>query len=73
MFGYVGEDSLKLAGAVEFIHAATLLHDNVIDESTMRRSKSTANVVWGIKSKSFSNYLRRRGLTACEIESAENY
>lgn len=49
MFGYVGEDNIKLAGAVEFIHAATLLHDDVVDESTMRRSKPTANVVWGSK------------------------
>lgn len=49
MFGYVGEDNIKLAGAVEFIHAATLLHDDVVDESTMRRSKPTANVIWNSK------------------------
>jgi len=49
MFGYVGEDNIKLAGAVEFIHAATLLHDDVVDESTMRRSKPTANFIWDSK------------------------
>ncbi|HJD64037.1 MAG TPA: polyprenyl synthetase family protein [Rickettsia endosymbiont of Sericostoma sp.] len=49
MFGYVGEDNIKLAAAVEFIHAATLLHDDVVDESTMRRSKPTANVIWNSK------------------------
>ncbi|WP_375318772.1 polyprenyl synthetase family protein [Candidatus Tisiphia endosymbiont of Oplodontha viridula] len=49
MFGYIGEDNIKLAGAVEFIHAATLLHDDVVDESTMRRSKPTANVIWDSK------------------------
>ena len=49
MFGYVGEDNIKLAAAVEFIHAATLLHDDVVDESTMRRSKPTANVIWDSK------------------------
>ncbi|OJV14130.1 MAG: hypothetical protein BGO27_01420 [Alphaproteobacteria bacterium 33-17] len=40
---------LKLAAAVEFIHTATLLHDDVIDESMMRRNKPTANNVWGNK------------------------
>ncbi len=49
MFSYVGEDNIRLAAAVEFTHAATLLHDDVVDESTMRRSKSTANVIWGSK------------------------
>lgn len=50
MFDYQGNDNIKLAAAVEFIHTATLLHDDVVDESTMRRSKLTANVVWGSKS-----------------------
>ncbi len=49
MFGYSGKNSIKLAAAIEFIHAATLLHDDVVDESTMRRSKATANVIWGSK------------------------
>lgn len=49
MFDYDGEDNLKLAAAVEFIHTATLLHDDVVDESTMRRAKPTAHVIWGSK------------------------
>jgi octaprenyl-diphosphate synthase len=40
----------KLAAAVEFIHTATLLHDDVIDESNMRRGQITANAIWGNKS-----------------------
>jgi octaprenyl-diphosphate synthase len=49
LFDYRGNDNIKLAAAVEFIHAATLLHDDVVDNSSMRRSKNTANVVWGNK------------------------
>ncbi len=49
MFGYEGQNHILLATAVEFIHAATLLHDDVVDESTMRRFKPTANVIWGSK------------------------
>ncbi|WP_375326915.1 polyprenyl synthetase family protein [Candidatus Tisiphia endosymbiont of Nemotelus uliginosus] len=49
MFGYNGDNNIKLAAAVEFIHAATLLHDDVVDESNMRRSKPTAHVIWGSK------------------------
>lgn len=37
----------KLAAAVEFIHSATLLHDDVVDESALRRGRKTANLVWG--------------------------
>ncbi|MEK9558026.1 MAG: polyprenyl synthetase family protein, partial [Alphaproteobacteria bacterium] len=39
--------AVKLATAVEFIHSATLLHDDVIDESNLRRGKDTANALWG--------------------------
>jgi octaprenyl-diphosphate synthase len=45
--GYEGEAHLKLAAAVEFIHTATLLHDDVVDESALRRGKASANTVWG--------------------------
>jgi len=38
-----------LAAAVEFIHTATLLHDDVVDESALRRGLATANSVWGNK------------------------
>ena len=47
--GYAGSDHVKLAAAVEFIHSATLLHDDVVDSSTLRRGKISANVVWGNK------------------------
>ena len=45
--GYHGAWRLNLAAAVEFIHTATLLHDDVVDESTLRRGRSTANEVFG--------------------------
>ncbi|WP_439814626.1 polyprenyl synthetase family protein [Zavarzinia sp. CC-PAN008] len=45
--GYRGERHIKLAACVEFIHTATLLHDDVVDASEMRRGQSTANMVWG--------------------------
>jgi len=41
------EEAIKLAAIVEFIHTATLLHDDVVDESELRRGKSTANDLWG--------------------------
>jgi octaprenyl-diphosphate synthase len=47
MFGYEGEGHIKLATSVEFMHTATLLHDDVVDESDMRRGKSTARMIWG--------------------------
>ena len=47
--GYTGDKHVKLAAAVEFIHTATLLHDDVVDESTLRRGKVAANLVWGNK------------------------
>ncbi|MES1938946.1 octaprenyl-diphosphate synthase [Salinisphaera sp. T5B8] len=45
--GYSGEKQHLLAAIIEFIHTATLLHDDVVDESTMRRGQQTANTVWG--------------------------
>lgn len=45
--GYRGEAHVKLAAAVEFMHTATLLHDDVVDESELRRGKATARMVWG--------------------------
>ena len=44
---YRGEGHVKLAAAVEFMHTATLLHDDVVDESEMRRGKVAARVKWG--------------------------
>ncbi|RNC91188.1 MAG: polyprenyl synthetase family protein [Oricola sp.] len=47
MFGYQGDHHIKLAASVEFMHTATLLHDDVVDESDRRRSKPTARIIWG--------------------------
>lgn len=47
MFGYRGDGDVKLATAVEYMHTATLLHDDVVDESDMRRGKPTARLIWG--------------------------
>ncbi len=49
MCGYRGDRHLALAAAVEFIHTATLLHDDVVDDSDLRRGLATANAVWGNK------------------------
>jgi octaprenyl-diphosphate synthase len=46
-FGYTGQHHYNLAAVVEFIHTATLLHDDVVDESEMRRNKETANALFG--------------------------
>ncbi len=45
--GYAGMDHCQLAAIIEFIHTATLLHDDVVDESNLRRGRTTANALWG--------------------------
>ncbi|WP_425228797.1 polyprenyl synthetase family protein [Sphingomonas sp.] len=45
--GYTGTRHHRLAAAVEFIHTATLLHDDVVDGSDLRRGRRTANIIWG--------------------------
>ncbi|PLY06013.1 MAG: octaprenyl diphosphate synthase, partial [Desulfuromonas sp.] len=45
--GYQGDKHIELAGVVEFIHTATLLHDDVVDSATLRRGNRSANSVWG--------------------------
>ena len=45
--GYQGDHHVDLAAIIEFIHTATLLHDDVVDDSDKRRNKDTANAVWG--------------------------
>ncbi len=47
MCGYEGDHHIKLASAVEFMHTATLLHDDVVDESDLRRGKTAARILWG--------------------------
>jgi octaprenyl-diphosphate synthase len=46
-FGYQGEEHISIAAIIEFIHTATLLHDDVVDESNMRRGRETANALFG--------------------------
>src|ERR1700742_1016995 len=47
---YEGQRHRKLATCVEFIHTATLLHDDVVDDSALRRGQSSANAIWGNQS-----------------------
>lgn len=47
MCGYEGQHHVTLAASVEFMHTATLLHDDVVDESDLRRGKASARMVWG--------------------------
>jgi octaprenyl-diphosphate synthase len=47
MCGYQGLHHIKLAMSVEFMHTATLLHDDVVDESDLRRGKDAARIIWG--------------------------
>ena len=47
LLDYPGSRQYKLAASVEFIHTATLLHDDVVDHSDLRRGRKTANVIWG--------------------------
>ncbi|WP_210093346.1 polyprenyl synthetase family protein [Ruegeria sp. HKCCSP346] len=50
LFSYSGDHHVRLAATVEFIHTATLLHDDVVDESAQRRGRPTANLLWDNKS-----------------------
>ncbi|MDA7964590.1 polyprenyl synthetase family protein [Ruegeria sp.] len=50
LFDYAGDHHVRLAATVEFIHTATLLHDDVVDESAQRRGRPTANLLWDNKS-----------------------
>ena len=45
--GYAGSRHIDAAAIIEFIHTATLLHDDVVDESSLRRGRETANAIWG--------------------------
>jgi octaprenyl-diphosphate synthase len=77
--GYSGDGHIKLAAAVEFIHTATLLHDDVVDESVLRRGKVSANLVWGNKpsvlvgdflfSRAFQLMVETENLTVLDILS----
>jgi octaprenyl-diphosphate synthase len=74
---YSGAAHVKLAAAVEFIHTATLLHDDVVDASSLRRGKVSANIVWGNKpsvlvgdflfSRAFQLMVETESLTVLDI------
>ena len=49
LFGGAGDNEIRFAAAVEFMHNATLLHDDVVDESDLRRGVDSANAIWGNK------------------------
>lgn len=70
MLGGSGDRAVKLAATVEFIHTATLLHDDVVDESTRRRGRPTANLLWDNKSSVLvGDYLFARSfqlMTECD-------
>jgi octaprenyl-diphosphate synthase len=77
--GYQGTDHLTLAAVIEFIHTATLLHDDVVDESAARRGLDTANEVWGnaasvlvgdfLYSRAFQMMVNTRSMRVMEILS----
>jgi len=77
--GYRGEAHIGLASVVEFIHTATLLHDDVVDSAVLRRGSASANSVWGneasvlvgdyLFAKSFSIMVRAGNLRVLEVLS----
>jgi octaprenyl-diphosphate synthase len=79
MAGYGGEDHVGLASVVEFIHTATLLHDDVVDSAVLRRGNASANSVWGneasvlvgdfLFAKSFSIMVRAGNLEVLKVLS----
>lgn len=77
--GYQGKDHLSIAAIIEFIHTATLLHDDVVDESNMRRGRETANAIFGnsasvlvgdfLYTRSFQMMVKLRDMRIMEILS----
>ncbi|GAB2778254.1 polyprenyl synthetase family protein [Halomonas shantousis] len=78
--GYQGDKHITLATLIEFMHTSTLLHDDVVDESSMRRGKATANDAWGnapsvlvgdfLYSRSFQMMVNVGSMRVMEILSA---
>lgn len=78
-FGYQGRHHIDLAAIIEFIHTATLLHDDVVDGSELRRGRETANAIWGneasvlvgdfLYSRSFQMMVDVRSMRVMEILS----
>lgn len=77
--GYTGDRHVPLASVIEFIHTATLLHDDVVDSATLRRGNASANEVWGneasvlvgdfLFSKSFSLMVEAGDLRVLKVMS----
>ncbi|MCP3687081.1 MAG: octaprenyl diphosphate synthase [Gammaproteobacteria bacterium] len=77
--GYDGENDALLAAVIEFIHTATLLHDDVVDESQMRRGQETASHIWGneaavlvgdyLYSRAFQMMVRAQSMRIMELLS----
>ncbi len=77
--GYQGEDDALLAAVIEFIHTATLLHDDVVDDSEMRRGQETASHIWGneaavlvgdyLYSRAFQMMVRAQSMSIMELLS----
>jgi len=74
---YRGEEDALLAAVIEFIHTATLLHDDVVDDSDMRRGKQTASTIWGneaavlvgdyLYSRAFQMMVRAQSMTIMDL------
>ncbi len=74
---YQGEEDALLAAVIEFIHTATLLHDDVVDDSEMRRGRQTASTIWGneaavlvgdyLYSRAFQMMVRARSMTIMDL------
>lgn len=77
--GYTGKECITLGSIIEFIHTATLLHDDVVDNAQLRRGKASANVVWGngasvlvgdfLFSKSFYLLVESKNLNILQVMS----
>lgn len=77
--GYSGDHHVTLAAVIEFIHTATLLHDDVVDDSSLRRGRETANALWGnaasvlvgdyLYSRSFELMVRASNMRVMDILS----
>lgn len=75
--GYQGSNHFYLAAAVEFLHTASLLHDDVVDESKLRRGRPTANAIWDnkasvlvgdfVNTQAFNMMLKTRSLAALDV------
>jgi octaprenyl-diphosphate synthase len=75
--GYTGEKAVELAAIIELIHTATLLHDDVVDHSSLRRGSQTANAIWGnaasvlvgdfLYSRSFQMMVKLQNLSVMDI------